>query len=70
MKPLVIGRGLILLMLERLIEQMHVSIDIRFERVRDYVQRWKQRNPLNEWSQRNPHYTGANAYRPPSAPVG
>jgi peptidoglycan/xylan/chitin deacetylase (PgdA/CDA1 family) len=56
MHPQVIGRGSRLRMLEELIQHMKSKEGVAFERVIDYVGRWKADNPLPAW-------TAANAWR-------
>jgi peptidoglycan-N-acetylglucosamine deacetylase len=49
MHPQAIGRGHRLTMLERLIEAMKASDDVRFERLAEYATRWRAEHPLAEW---------------------
>jgi peptidoglycan/xylan/chitin deacetylase (PgdA/CDA1 family) len=62
MHPQVTGRGSRLRMLEELIQYMKSKEGVAFERVIDYVERWKQLNPLESWTQ-------ANAWRLGTEPV-
>ena len=58
--PQFIGRGSRVTMLERLVTHFEAA-DVRFERLRDVAERFKQENPLEEWAARNPHRAGATA---------
>ena len=60
--PQTIGRGNRMLMLERLL-QYYSEHGAIFETMRDYVQRWKQANPVEEWSKANPELSGESAYK-------
>jgi peptidoglycan/xylan/chitin deacetylase (PgdA/CDA1 family) len=53
MHPQVIGRGSRLRMLEGLIEYMKSRDGVVFERMIDYVERWKTNNPLDVWTKEN-----------------
>lgn len=56
MHPQVIGRGHRMLMLERLVEHFSSYSGIVFEPLGDYVERWKDKNPLDRWAIENPLY--------------
>jgi peptidoglycan-N-acetylglucosamine deacetylase len=56
MHPQAIGRGHRLMMLERLIEHIKGHDEVVFESVGDYVQRWKDANPLDRWLASNPFH--------------
>lgn len=62
MHPQVIGRGHRISMLEGLVQHMKASSDVRFERVGDYVGRWKSANPVDKWKTENPYRVGTGAY--------
>jgi peptidoglycan/xylan/chitin deacetylase (PgdA/CDA1 family) len=59
MHPQVIGRGSRLRMLEDLIVHMKSKEGVTFERLIDYVERWKQLNPLETWTKDNAWRLGA-----------
>jgi hypothetical protein len=54
-------------MLDRLVEHFEQH-GVRFDRLRDVAERFRQQNPLDEWAAKNPHRTGATA-RNAAAPV-
>jgi peptidoglycan/xylan/chitin deacetylase (PgdA/CDA1 family) len=58
--PQFIGRGSRITMLDRLVTHFEET-GIKFERLRDVAERFKQENPLDEWAASNPHRTGATA---------
>jgi peptidoglycan/xylan/chitin deacetylase (PgdA/CDA1 family) len=57
--PQVIGRGHRILMLERLLDHIADHSDVVFEPIVDYVQRWKNSNPIDEWVRANPTLAGS-----------
>jgi peptidoglycan/xylan/chitin deacetylase (PgdA/CDA1 family) len=59
--PEIIGRASRLGMLEGLIEYMKGKPGVRFERMDDYVTRWREANPLETWKAENPLLAGTSA---------
>jgi hypothetical protein len=53
MHPQVIGRGPRIRMLDELVTYMKAQDGVVFDRVRDYVDRWKRLNPVAEWTAEN-----------------
>jgi peptidoglycan-N-acetylglucosamine deacetylase len=60
MHPQVIGRGHRLMMLEDMIGFMKQP-GVTFEPMKDFAERWRVRNPLQEWLVANPVRAGLNA---------
>jgi hypothetical protein len=48
-----------MLMFERLLKHIHDHSDVVFEPMIDYVERWKQENPIVEWARTNPTLAGS-----------
>ncbi len=61
--PQTIGRGNRLLMLERLLQHF-ANHEARFETMGEYVDRWKQANPVDTWIKDNPDLSGELAINP------
>ena len=61
--PQTIGRGNRMLMLERLIQHF-VDKQSKFEPMGEYVERWKQANPVDAWKKANPDLSGEFAIEP------
>ena len=61
--PQTIGRGNRMLMLERLIQHF-VDKGAKFETMGEYVDRWKQANPVDIWLKANPDLSGELAINP------
>jgi len=62
MHPQVIGRGHRQNMLESLVSHMKGTANVKFERLSEYVKRWKAANPLDKWVEENPELAGTAAY--------
>ena len=60
MHPQSIGRGHRLVMLERFVEHMKSHEGVAFEPVREYVDRWRTANPLEQWVAARPVHAGRN----------
>jgi peptidoglycan/xylan/chitin deacetylase (PgdA/CDA1 family) len=57
--PQVIGRGHRMLMFEELLHDIHSHSDSTFEAMTDYVDRWKDANPIDNWVRANPILAGS-----------
>jgi peptidoglycan/xylan/chitin deacetylase (PgdA/CDA1 family) len=57
--PQVIGRGHRMLMFEDLLDYIAGHDGVRFEPMGEYVQRWRDQNPLESWLRANPTLAGS-----------
>lgn len=57
--PQVIGRGHRMLMFEDFLDYIAGHADVEFEPIGDYVERWRETNPLKHWLASNPTLAGA-----------
>jgi peptidoglycan/xylan/chitin deacetylase (PgdA/CDA1 family) len=59
--PEIIGRASRLRLVEELIEYMKGKVGVRFERMDEYVTRWRAANPVDKWTTENPMLAGTSA---------
>jgi len=60
--PQVIGRCHRLLMFEALLDHFRSRHGVRFEPLGEYVERWKDENPLDVWASANPTLAGGSRH--------